>query len=101
MTEHEPHDGYRGPAEISVGTHPPVTVEIHLAGSFEPISGRYVWHGRIRSLTERFGAEIELPAGTLLQITTDDGTATARISGVDLWGSHLVDGVSAAPFSRF
>jgi len=101
VNEHEEEEeGYRGPADVVVGDRPAVTVQVQLAGNFEPISGRYVWHGRVRTLTDVLGADADLSAGTELQITGPDGTATARITGMDLWGSHLVDGVTPPPFSR-
>ena len=82
MNEHEEEEeGYRGPADVVVGDRPAVTVQVQLAGNFEPISGRYVWHGRVRTLTDALGADADLSAGTELQITSPEGTATARITG--------------------
>ncbi|MDV7240513.1 MULTISPECIES: DUF4873 domain-containing protein [Rhodococcus] len=100
MNDSEEEEGYRGPAEVVVGALPAVTVQVQLAGNFEPISGRYVWHGRVRTLTDALGEDADLSPGTELRITGPQGTATARITGVDLWGSHLVDGVTPPPFSR-
>lgn len=100
MNDTEEETGYRGPAEVVVDGSPAVTVQVHLAGHFEPISGRYVWHGRVRTLTDALGADADLTPGTELRITGPEGTALARITQVDLWGSHLVDGVTSPPFAR-
>ncbi len=70
MNEHEEEEGYRGPADVVVGDRPAVTVQVQLAGNFEPISGRYVWHGRVRTLTDALGADADLAAGTELRITS-------------------------------
>lgn len=71
MNEHEEEEeGYRGPADVVVGDRPAVTVQVQLAGNFEPISGRYVWHGRVRTLTDALGADADLSTGTELQITS-------------------------------
>lgn len=90
-------DGYRGPARVTVGAHPAVTVDVELAGNLEPISGRFVWRGRVRELTRALGDEA-VTAGTDLTIETPAGSAVARVSGLDLWGSHMVDGVTRPPF---
>lgn len=94
---HDEPDGYRGPAHVTVGQHAPVIVDVELSGNFEPISGRFVWRGRVRELTLALG-EDAAPAGTELTITTPDGHGTARVSGLDLWGSHMVDGLTRPPF---
>lgn len=95
FTEDEP-DGYRGPAHVTVAGHAPVTVDVELSGNFEPISGRFVWRGRVRELTHAVGADVT--AGTELIISTPEGSGVARVSGLDLWGSHMVDGVTRPPF---
>lgn len=91
-------DGYRGPAHITVEGHAPVIVDVELSGNFEPISGRFVWRGRVRELTRALGAETEVTAGSELTIATPEGSGVARVSGLDLWGSHMVDGVTRPPF---
>lgn len=95
--EHDEPDGYRGPAHVAVGQQPAVIVDVELSGNFEPISGRFVWRGRVRELTQALG-EDAAPAGTELTITTPDGSGTASVSGLDLWGSHMVDGLTRPPF---
>ncbi|PTR31179.1 uncharacterized protein DUF4873 [Rhodococcus sp. OK519] len=94
---HDEPDGYRGPAHVTVGRHAPVIVDVELSGNFEPISGRFVWRGRVRELSRAVGGDVA-PAGTDLTITTPDGSGTARVSGLDLWGSHMVDGLTRPPF---
>ena len=96
LPEDEP-DGYRGPAHVTVAPHPPVLVDVELAGNFEPISGRLVWRGRIRELTRALGG-LEVAAGTDVVIETPAGSGVARVGGTDLWGSHMVDGVTRPPF---
>ncbi|NKT06138.1 DUF4873 domain-containing protein [Rhodococcus hoagii] len=33
-----------------------------------------------------------------LTITTSEGSGTARVSGLDLWGSHMVEGLTRHRF---
>lgn len=99
----DPHDdtgGYRGPAVITVGDRPG-QVDVHLYGWFDPISGRHVWRGRLRELAVAFPPDTDLRAGTTLTIEVPgaEDIATARISEVDLWGSHMVDGTSPPPYA--
>jgi hypothetical protein len=96
--EHDEPDGYRGPAHVTVGQRPPVIVDVELSGNFEPISGRFVWRGRVRELTRALGGGVDPTAGTELTVTTPSGSGVARVSGTDLWGSHMVDGVTRPPF---
>ncbi|MBC2588782.1 DUF4873 domain-containing protein [Rhodococcus aetherivorans] len=101
----DPHDdepdGYRGPAEVTVGEQH-ATTEVQLAGAFDPISGRYRWRGRIRGLAAALPPGTDLSPGTDLHLTVPGpggpAPATVRISETDLWGSHMVDGVSAPPY---
>jgi len=92
---------YRGPADVTVGAAH-ATVDIQLSGHFDPILGRHGWRGRLRGLTAALPAGTPLGSGTdvTITVTTDDGelTATARITEVDLWGSHMVDGTSTPPY---
>ncbi|MEE2032065.1 DUF4873 domain-containing protein [Rhodococcus chondri] len=95
--------GYRGPAEITVhGTT--ATIDIELSGRFDPIRGRHLWRGRLRKLNVALPSGTSLTPGTELTIAVPrpDGTgpvsATARISEIDLWGSHMVDGTSPPPY---
>ncbi|NLU64695.1 DUF4873 domain-containing protein [Rhodococcus sp. HNM0563] len=99
---HEPTDGYKGPADITVGEQH-ATVEVELSGHFDSIVGRHVWRGRLRE----FGGALTpgTPSGpgteVTLRIQAGDGrtaTATGRITEIDLWGSHMIDGISAPPY---
>ncbi|WP_433607007.1 DUF4873 domain-containing protein [Prescottella agglutinans] len=96
--ERDEPDGYRGPAHVTVGQQPPVIVDVELSGNFEPISGRFVWRGRVRELTRALGGGVDPTAGAELTVTTPHGSGVARVSGTDLWGSHMVDGVTRPPF---
>ena len=99
--EDEVSEGYRGPADVTVGTQP-ATVDIELSGHFDPIVGRHVWRGRLRGLGAALAPETPLGAGTevTIRIPVTDGStaaATGRITEVDLWGSHMIDGTSLPP----
>ena len=106
LSSPEPDDdsgGYRGPAEITVRGHS-ATIDVELSGRFDPVGGRHLWRGRLRNLAASLPAGTSLGAGTEVTIAVPDqrgtGTlsATARISEVDLWGSHMVDGTSSPPY---
>jgi len=105
MSEHadDLHDeddaGYRGPAEIAVGDRS-VVVDVEIAGRFDPLLGRHVWRGRLRKLTEALGDDSSAGPGTTVTITVPGApnAATARVSEIDLWGSHMVDGTSRPPY---
>ena len=105
MSNHadDPHDqdepGYRGPAEVAVGDRT-VGVDVEISGRFDPLLGRHVWRGRIRKLAEALGGDPSPTPGTTVTITVPGAaeTATARISEIDLWGSHMVDGISRPPY---
>lgn len=90
------HDepGYDGPARL-VGEGPPVEVTVQLRGVFQPIDGKYHWHGRLAadpSVTElaRSGASVVLQ--------TPEGEAPARLSDEDPWGRFRVTGTGRPPF---
>lgn len=91
-------DGYRGPAQVTVDGHRPVIVDVELSGNFEPISGRFVWRGRVRELTAALGGDVVVPPGTELTIATAEGSGVGTVSNMDLWGSHMVDGLTRPPF---
>lgn len=95
----EDDPGYRGPAEVTVGDRT-VAVDVEISGRFDPLLGRHVWRGRLRRLAEALGTDASPTPGTTVTITVPDApeAATARISEVDLWGSHMVDGVSRPPY---
>lgn len=100
--EDEDPEGYRGPADVAVGAQH-ATVDVELSGHFDPIVGRHLWRGRLRRLGATLTPETPLSAGTevTLRIPLSDGntaTATGRITEVDLWGSHMIDGTSPPPY---
>ncbi|UYP18186.1 DUF4873 domain-containing protein [Rhodococcus sp. Z13] len=104
MTEHEDdlHDdapGYRGPAEVTVGERS-VVVDVEISGRFDPLLGRHVWRGRLRRLAEALGSGASADRGTTVTLTVPGAAeaATARVTEIDLWGSHMVDGLSRPPY---
>jgi cation diffusion facilitator CzcD-associated flavoprotein CzcO len=89
-------DGYTGPATLTVGESQ-FQVEVELRGFFQPIDGRYHWHGRVAShdgLTASLGSG--RAAGTL---TTPQGSAPCELSDPDLWHRYRVTGASTPPFA--
>lgn len=93
--DHDEPDGYKGPAEITFDAKT-VTVPVDLAGAFDPIAGKFRWHGRVRDLTNALDTAPD--KGAELSIGTPHGDATAVVTHLDLWGSHMVDGISDPPF---
>lgn len=94
-------EGYRGRAEIAVDGRS-VVVDVQLADWFDPISGRHRWRGRLRDLASAFAPDAPPATGTELTVALlgpDEAIpATARVTDVDLWGSHMIDGISAPPY---
>ncbi|WP_138996313.1 DUF4873 domain-containing protein [Rhodococcus zopfii] len=94
-------EGYRGRAEILVDGRQ-VVVDVQLAGWFDPISGRHRWRGRLRDLAAALAPDAPPSTGTELTVTVLDtgraATATARVTDIDLWGSHMIDGISSPPY---
>lgn len=97
---HDDHEdsGYRGPADVAVGDRKSV-VDVQISDRFDPIFGRHVWRGRLRGLGDAF-PDTDLSPGTEVTLTVPgaDGPSIARITEVDLWGSHMVDGLSRPPY---
>jgi hypothetical protein len=92
--EHEQHEGYDGPATI-VTDDGEVPVEVTLRGLFQPIDGRYHWHGRV-ARDERVDALGR--AGATVELRTPAGVATGRLSDVDPWGRYRIAGVGRPPY---
>ncbi|WP_068159017.1 DUF4873 domain-containing protein [Rhodococcus phenolicus] len=94
-------EGYRGRAEVVVGGRQ-IVVDVELADWFDPISGRHRWRGRLRDLAAALAPDAPPATGTELTLTLPDrghaGTATARVTDVDLWGSHMIDGIDPPPY---
>ncbi len=99
MSEHgEDPEGYEGPA-VAVVQGSEHDVELALSGHFEPISGGYVWYGRVRGLPETANGTV-----LALRVTENDGDEAegqATVTERDLWGHHLLSGVGAPPFPAF
>ncbi len=101
MTDHSPHEGYDGPAELLVRdrTEPtgPLTVDVTLRGHFQPIDGRYHWHGRVAA-DARVDALAADGTGAVAVLTTPQGSAEGRLSDVDPWGRYRIAGAGRPPF---
>ncbi|MGH3878421.1 MAG: DUF4873 domain-containing protein [Actinophytocola sp.] len=94
MAEHD-EDGYEGQATLRV-EDTELTVDVVLAGNFEPIDGKYHWYGRIRAnpeLAELIGAR--KAAGS---IRTPHGEADGRLADLDPWGRYRITGTGRPPF---
>lgn len=93
-----PAEEYAGPATLrSRDSDAPseATVEVSLAGHFEPIDGHFHWYGRI-------GADSALhdtfASGEQVEIDTGERAADGRLSDIDPWGRFRITGVGAPPF---
>jgi uncharacterized protein DUF4873 len=93
VAEHEPDEGYAGPAVLTVHGQD-LPVHAHLDARHEPHDGRLHWFGRVR--IEGTAPE-DLTSGTV-ELRTEGGRAQARIGDVDPWGRYRVTGVGAPPF---
>jgi hypothetical protein len=94
MTHHEPLEEYDGPARVHAGDTE-IGVDVRLRGHFEPIDGRFHWFGRIASAE---ALDAATGSGATVTLTTEHGTAEARLSDVDPWGRFRVTGVGRPPF---
>ena len=88
------HEGYDGAATL-VTDDGEVPVEVTLRGLFQPIDGRYHWHGRI-ARDERVDALGR--AGATVELRIPAGAATGRLSDVDPWGRYRIAGVGRPPY---
>lgn len=90
-------DGYTGPAVLVVNGSR-FGVQVDLRGYFQPIDGRYHWHGRVgrnEPLLDLLGG-----ARAAGELTTPAGTAPCQLSDPDPWQRYRVAGVSTPPFRR-
>jgi hypothetical protein len=88
-------DGYEGRATLRVaGTE--LTVDVILAGNFEPIDGRYHWYGRVLASAELTGLVGSRKA--VASIRTPHGEADGRLTDPDPWGRYRVSGTGRPPF---
>ncbi|MBS2967120.1 DUF4873 domain-containing protein, partial [Actinocrinis puniceicyclus] len=99
MADSPGDDGYRGPATLvltAVPSAPELAVQVDLRGYFQPIDGRYHWHGRIAAHDELTAA---LASGRgPATLTTPHGSAPCEISEPDPWNRYRVTGASTPPF---
>lgn len=97
MTRHEPGEEYAGPATITPAGAPApgdgVPVEVDLRGVFQPLDGRFHWYGRV-AVTDALSVD----SGATVTLTTDHGSAEARLSDRDPWGRLRVTGTGRPPF---
>ena len=93
MTHHEPQEEYQGEAVLTA-TDVRIAVDASLRGRFEPIDGRFHWYGRLAASPELAA----LGSGSTVTLTTEHGSAEARLSDVDPWGRPRVTGTGRPPF---
>ena len=87
-------EGYDGPAELAAGDTT-LSVEVTVAGVFQPIDGRYHWYGRV-ARDERVDALAA--SGAAVVLATPGGRAEGRLSDVDPWGRYRIAGVGRPPY---
>lgn len=102
MADSTGDDSYRGPATLSLPAAAPsaslreLAVQVDLRGYFQPIDGRYHWHGRIAAHEELTAAVASGRAtGTL---TTPHGSALCEVAEPDPWNRYRITGASTPPF---
>ncbi len=89
-------DGYAGPAELRLGDST-FTVHAELRGYFEPIDGRYHWHGRLARHEGLLAAMTSGRAQAVLR--TAEGAARCDVADPDPAGRYRVTGTGLPPFS--
>src|SRR5260370_22840630 len=88
-------DGYEGTAVVEVGRSR-FDVQVRLRGHFQPIDGRYHWHGRISA---HEGLDGVLGSGKAAGVlTTAQGSAPCELSEPDPSRRYRVTGISTPPF---
>ncbi len=92
MTGHEPDEEYAGPADLRLGDLT-LTVPVILRGAFQPIDGRFHWHGRVDPEVARHAR-----SGATVTIATPYGESTGRLSDLDPWGRYRISGTGRPPF---
>ncbi len=90
----QPEPGYDGPARL-VCDGREVAVSVTLRGVFQPIDGKYHWHGRVAA-DESVAAVAR--SGSSVVLRTPEGEAPARLSDEDPWGRFRVSGTGRPPF---
>jgi len=94
MAEHD-EDGYEGHATLRV-EDTELSVDVILAGNFEPIDGKYHWYGRVLASGELTGLVGARKAAA--SIHTPHGTADGRLADPDPWGRYRISGTGRPPF---
>lgn len=89
-------DGYIGPARLQVGGSL-LDVQADLRGQFEPIDGRYHWHGRL-ARHDDLTAAIAGQGRAAAVLSTPEGSADCEVSDPDPWQRYRVSGTSTPPF---
>ncbi|MGZ4427507.1 MAG: DUF4873 domain-containing protein [Oryzihumus sp.] len=91
----QPDEGYDGPATLHAGDTR-LDVRVTLRGAFQPIDGRYHWHGRVAASAE---VDATVASGASVVLQTPTGRAAGRLSDVDPWGRYRVTGTGRPPFA--
>ncbi len=96
----EPDDeeeGYRGTLTL-VAAETTASVEAHVAGNFDPLTGGYRWVCRLAPDAEVSEA---FESGTRsVRLRSPDGhEGTGTLSTPNVWGGHTVSGQGAPPFA--
>ncbi len=89
MSDHDEPEGYDGEVTVVADDGKPATSHAALAARFDPLAGRVVWTGRIRT---------PLEPGSEVLLTTPHGRARARVTERDVWGNSRVSGLERPPF---
>ncbi|MBB6173099.1 hypothetical protein HNR23_003159 [Nocardiopsis mwathae] len=95
---------YRGPVTLLIGGAEPdtepvsATVDAHLAGHFDPLTGGYRWVGRLAADPAVSAAFV---AGrTQVTVRAADGReGRGRLGEPNVWGGHTVTGTGTPPFA--
>jgi hypothetical protein len=94
VTAPPPDEGYVGPAEL-LADGQAVAVSVTLRGVFQPIDGRYHWHGRV---ARHDGVDALVASGASVVLRTPHGATPCRLSDRDTWGRYRVAGTGRPPF---
>ena len=90
----DPIEGYDGPARLLTEDRQ-VEVAVTLRGAFQPIDGRYHWHGRV---SRHDDVDALMASGAAVVLRTPQGDAAGRLSDRDPWGRYRVGGTGRPPF---
>ncbi|WP_046470422.1 DUF4873 domain-containing protein [Allosalinactinospora lopnorensis] len=90
-------EGYRGPLTVVAGGVR-TTVEGHMAGHFDPLTGEYRWVGRLSPDSAVARAFEEGRTAVLLR-TPGGHEGSGVLAGPNVWGGHTVSGSGRPPFA--